>query len=206
MSVWLWVVLVSNLIYWSFFFYLLTRRRWNAPALAFGVLHMLFASLLVAAPIRSFFDPTYMGYQIGFIRFAGGWATLPATLVLAWALSSAWIAVGRGRGPWMKSVAVGDFLFALNLGGSFLLDLLRGDLAATKIQGGEFFTLQGTVVALILLLLFVLPFVASGIWAARRSGTVGPTAPHAAGAQETRTNSDEGTKDINGFRFCEGRI
>ena len=106
----------------------------------------------------------------------------------------------------MKSVAVGDFLFALNLGGSFLLDLLRGDLAATKIQGGEFFTLQGTVVALILLLLFVLPFVASGIWAARRSERGGPTAPHAAGAQETRTNSDEGTKDINGFRFCEGRI
>ena len=104
----------------------------------------------------------------------------------------------------MKSIAVGDFLFALNLGGSFLLDLVRGDLAATKIQGGEFFTLQGTVVALILLLLFVLPFVASGLWAARRSGSGAATPPHAAGAQESRTNSEEDTKGINGFRLCEG--
>lgn len=98
MTVWLWVVLFSNLIYWSFFVYLLTRRRWNRPALAFGLLHMLFASLLVAAPIRSLLDPEYIGYQIGFVRFEGAWATLPATLILAWALWSAWLAVGRGRG------------------------------------------------------------------------------------------------------------
>jgi len=205
MSVWLWVVLVSNLIYWAVFFYLLKRGCWDAPALAFGLLHMLFASLLVTAPIRSFFDPTYVGYQIGFVRFSKGWAVLPATLVLAWALSSAWIAVGRGRGPWMKSIAVGDFLFALNLGGALLFDLVRGDMAETKIQGGEFFTLQGTLVALILFLLFVAPFVASGVWSARRAGSGGLAPPHGEGGQESSTTSDERTKGDNGFRFMEGR-
>ena len=177
MSVWLWVVIVSNLVYWSIFFYLLTRGRWDAPALGFGVLHMLFASLLVAAPIRSFLDPNYAGYQIGFIRFEGHWATLPATLFLAWGLSSAWIAVGRGRGSWMKLIAVGDIVFALNLGGSILLDLVRGELASAEIQGGEFFTLQGPLVGIMLLLVFVLPFVASAIWAVRRSHTGGTTPP-----------------------------
>ena len=206
MTVWLWVVLVSNLIYWSVFFYLLTRRRWDASGLAFGVLHMLFASLLVAAPIRSVFDPNYGGYQIGFLRFEGAWAALPATVILVWALSSAWLAVSRGRGRWMTSIAVGDFLFALNLGVGFVLDLVRGDLAETKIQGGEYFTLQGTAVALILFLVFVLPFLASGIWAARRSGSNGTTPPQPQDAQESGTNSDEATRGFNGFRLSERHI
>jgi hypothetical protein len=206
MSVWLWVVLISNVVYWSIFFYLLTRHRWDAPALCFGFLHMLFASLLVAAPIRSFFDPNYKGYQIGLIRFEGLWATLPATLFLAWALSSAWIAVARGRGRWMKLIAIGDILFALNLGGSFLLDLVSGELATSKIQGGEFFTLQGTAVALILLLLFVLPFVASAVWAVRRSQSGGTTPPLTKDAQKNHAVSDEGKERNNGFRFSENRI
>jgi hypothetical protein len=206
MNIWLWVVLVSNVVYWSIFFYLLTRRRWDVSALVFGILHMLFASLIVAAPIRSLFDTNYVGYQLGLIRFEGRWAVLPATLFLAWALSSAWIAVAHGRGRWMKLIAVGDILFALNLGGGFLLDFVRGDLAESKIQGGEFFTLQGTVAALIPLLLFALPFAASAVWAARRSQSSGITPPLAQGKQENRADLDEGTKGINGFQFSESRI
>ena len=167
---------------------------------------MLFASLIVAAPIRSLFDTNYVGYQLGLIRFEGRWAVLPATLFLAWALSSAWIAVAHGRGRWMKLIAVGDILFALNLGGGFLLDFVRGDLAESKIQGGEFFTLQGTVAALIPLLLFALPFAASAVWAARRSQSSGITPPLAQGKQENRADLDEDTKGINGFQFSESRI
>lgn len=106
----------------------------------------------------------------------------------------------------MTSIAVGDFLFALNLGVGFVLDLVRGDLAETKIQGGEYFTLQGTAVALILFLVFVLPFVASGIWAARRSGSNGTTPPLPQDAQESGTNSDEATRGFNGFRLSERHI
>ena len=206
MKVWLWVVLASNVVYWSIFFYLLSRRRWDAPALTFGALHMLFASLLVAAPLRSLLDPNYAGYQLGLIRFEGRWATLPATVFLAWALASAWLAVARGRGRWMKLIAVGDILFALNLGGGFLLDLLRGELASSKIQGGEYFTLTGTVAALIPLLLFALPFAASAIWAARRVHSDGTTPPLAQGRQEEGADSEKETKGVNGFRYSESRI
>ncbi len=205
MSIWLWVFVISNLIYWSIFFYLLTRRRWDASALTVGVLHMVFASLIVAAPVRSFFDPNYIGYQLGLIRFEGRWAVLPATVFLAWALSSAWIAVARGRGGWMKLVAVGDILFALNLGGGFLLDLVRGDLAKSKIQGGEFFTLAGTVAALIPLLLFALPFVASAVWAAGRAHSRGTTPPLAQGTEEREAKSEKDTDGIGGFRYSASR-
>ena len=206
MSTWLWVFLISNIVYWSIFFYLLTRRRWDAPALTFGGLHMLFASLIAAAPIRCFFDPSYIGYQLGLIRFEGRWAVLPATLFLAWALSSAWIAVARGRGRWMKLVAVGDILFALNLGGGFMLDLARGELAGSKIQGGEFFTLTGTVAALIPLLLFALPFLASALWATRRAHSGGTTPPLSQGKEEIEAKSEENTSGTSGFRYSASRI
>lgn len=169
MSIWLWVIIVSLVVYWSIFFYLLTRRHWDATALIVGILHMLFASLFVAAPIRSLFDANYVGFQVGLLRFEGRWATLPSGMFLLWALAAGWLSVSHGRGHWMKLIAIGDILFALNLGGSCLLDYARGNLAAYTIQGGEFFTLQGTVAALIPLLFFALPFVASALWAARRA-------------------------------------
>lgn len=201
MSTWLWVIVISNIVYWSIFFYLLTRRRWDAPALIVGVLHMLFASLIAAAPFRSLFDPNYIGYQLGLMRFEGLWAVLPATLFLVWALSCAWIAVAHGRGRWMKLIAVGDFLFALNLGGGFLLDLVRGDLATSKIQGGEFFTLTGAVAGLIPLLLFALPFAASAVWATRRAHSGGTMPPLIQSKEAREAKSEEDSKGISGFRY-----
>ena len=187
MSIWIWVIAASLMAYWSIFLYLLTRRHWDAPALAVGVLHMLFASMFVAAPIRSFFDPSYTGFAVGLVRFEGRWATLPSAVFLSWALAAAWIAVSLGKGQWMKLIAVGDILFALNLSGAFLVDYVRGDLADSKIQGGEFFTLQGTAAALIPLLLFALPFVASAIWAARRTQSGGTMPPFGRGIQKEST-------------------
>jgi len=205
MSVWLWVIAISLAVYWSIFFYMLTRRRWDATALSVGVLHMLFASIFVAAPIRSFFDPNYVGFAVGLVRFEGAWATLPSAVFLLWALAAAWIAVCYGKGQWMKLIAVGDILFALNLGGGFLLDYVRGDLANSKIQGGEFFILQGTVAGLIPLLLFALPFATSAVWAARRIQPGGTTPPLARTTQ-VGSNTKEESKDINGFRYSQSRI
>ena len=207
MTVWLWVVLVSLIVYWSIFSYLLGRnRRWDVPVIVFGISHMFFASLSVAAPIRSLLDPGYMGYQIGFVRFEGPAASLPAALILAWGLAAAWITVARGRGRWMILVAVGDILFALNLGGSLLLVLLRGDFAGMKIQGGEYFTISGGVAMSIILFVVVLPFVASAIWAARRAQSGGTAPPLAQEMQENHTDSDNKTKSIDGFRYSESRI
>ncbi|HYK19484.1 MAG TPA: hypothetical protein VEV42_02040 [Pyrinomonadaceae bacterium] len=202
MTLWLWIVLVSLVIYWSIFSYLLGRsRRWDVPALVFGISHMFFASVSVAAPIRSLLDPGYMGYQIGFIRFEGLAASLPAALILAWGLAAAWITVARGRGRWMMLVAVGDILFALNLGASILLDLLRGNFADTKIQGGEYFTISGSVAASIILFVVVLPFVASALWAIRRARSGGSAPPLAQERQDSHPNPEKNTKEITGLRY-----
>lgn len=206
MTIWLWIALASNIVYWSIFFYLLATRRWDAASLAVGVLHMLFASPLVVAPFRSLLDPSYVGWQIGLLRFEGAAVTLPATLVLAWALIAAWLAVAKGRGRWMKLIAAGDTLFALNLVADFFLDLLHGRLATAKLQGGEHFTLVGPMAALIPLLLFALPFVASAIWAVSRVQSGGTTPPLASENQGRHEDSEDHMNGTNGFRYCQNHV
>src|SRR5205814_1436631 len=122
MTIWFWLALASNAIVWSIFFYLLSRCRWNVAALIVGILHMLFSLVVSVAPFRSFLDPNYPGLGLGFLRFEGMAATLPATLIFGWAVAAAWLAVSKGRGRWMTLIVVGDIFLAINFGGSTLLE------------------------------------------------------------------------------------
>src|SRR5688500_18950725 len=114
MAIWFKVAIVLNVIYWGVFLYLLSRRRWNIPALGVGIFHMLFAAVVSVAPIRSFLDPEYPGYGLGFINLEKRAVVIPAALILGWALAAAWIAVGKGKGRWMKLVMTGDLFFAVS--------------------------------------------------------------------------------------------
>src|SRR5918911_3218748 len=149
MTTWLWIGYFSAALYWSVFLYLLSRRRWNSAALAVGVLHMLFAMFFMVAPIRSFLDPAYPGFQFTFLRFEGRAATLPSAMFLAWALAASWISIAKGRGRWMRIIAFGDIICGLLLVANFFRDLLRGELAGTQIQFGEHLTLSGPFWALV---------------------------------------------------------
>jgi hypothetical protein len=83
---------------------------------------MLFSLVPSVAPFRSILDANYPGLELGFIRFEGMAATLPATLMFGWAVAAAWLAVSKGRGRWMTLIVVGDIFLALNFGGSTLLE------------------------------------------------------------------------------------
>src|SRR5215217_3370432 len=137
MAIWFKIALGLNVIYWAVFFFLLSRRRWSVAALAVGIFHMLFAAIVSVAPIRSLLDPEYVGYSVGVFHFEKQAVALPAALILAWALTSAWVAVGKGRGRWMRVVMIGDLVFALGVGASLLLD------DSWKFQLGENFTADG---------------------------------------------------------------
>jgi hypothetical protein len=172
MNTWTAIFLVTNAVYWAVFFYLLSRRRWSAAALAVGLVHMLLASVLSFAPFRSLLDSDYR-WQLGFVGFDGRVAVIPALLTLGWTLAAAWITVAKGKGNWMWLIAVGDVLFALNLGAAIVFFPLRGSLAYQKIQLGESLVLSGMKASLILLLCFVVPPMGIGIWAACRARSVG---------------------------------
>ena len=203
MAIWFWLSLGSNIIVWSIFFLLLSRRRWNVAALTVGVLHMLFALVVSVAPFRSFLDSNYPGLGLGFLRFEGTAATLPATLIFCWAVAAALIAVAKGRGRWMLMMMIGDLFLALNFGGSTLLE---GHTDNWRIDFGEGRSITGLASAFILLLLFTMPFVASAIWAASHSRSSGSLPPLASNPEKERDKSGEITKDTNGFRFSENRV
>lgn len=202
MAIWFQIALVLNVIYWAVFFYLLSRRRWNVPALAVGIFHMVFAAVVSVAPIRSILDPDYAGYGLGVIQFEKRAVALPAALILGWALAAAWIAVGKGRGRWMRLVMVGDLFFALSMGVAILLD----DSQNWKFQLGEHFTATGVAGLLILLCLFTLPLVASAIWAASRTRADGTAPPLASNTQEDHGGSEKEGKNKDGFRYSESRV
>ena len=201
MAIWFQITLVLNVIYWAVFFYLLSRRRWNVPALMVGMFHMLFAAVVSVAPIRSLLDPNYPGYGLGVIQFEKRAVALPAALILGLALAAAWITVGKARGRWMRLVMVGDLFFALSLGISIVLD--RSD--NWKFQLGEQFTATGVAGLFILLCFFTLPFVASAIWAASRTQVGGPAPPLASNTQEKRGASEKQGENRDGFRYSESR-
>jgi hypothetical protein len=164
MTLWLWIALISNLIYGTVFAILARRRRAGAAAIVVGVVHLLLAGVFSVAPIRSAIDPHYPGLAFGILRFEGRSAVLPAATVLIWALSCAFVAVGKGAGRAMWWIAAFDLLMAANLA--------AGILSAgndNSIQFGEHFTIPPTAGLTLMLLLFVLGPAASGVWSARRA-------------------------------------
>lgn len=203
MAIWFWLAIALNVSVWSIFFYGLSHRRWNVAALCVGIFHMLFSLVLSVAPFRSFLDPDYPGLGLGFLRFEGMAATLPATLFFGWAVVAAWIAVSKGEGRWMTLILVGDIFLALNFGGSTLLE---GRSDNWRIALGEGRSITGLTSAFILLLFFTAPFVASAIWAARRSRSNGIAPPLNSDLQQERDDIEDHTKDINSLRFSEGRV
>ena len=203
MAIWYWLALASNIIAWSIFFRLLARRHWNVAALTVGALHLLFAVVVSVAPFRSFLDPGYPGLGLGFLRFEGTAATLPAALIFCWAVAAALIAVAKGRGRWLLLLVVGDLFLALNFGGSTLLE---GQTDNWRIDFGEGKSITGLAGALTLLLLFTMPFVASAIWAARHRHSNGSMPPLGSNLRDEHDQSEEDSKDPNAFRFSQNHI
>jgi len=200
MASWFWLGLTLNIVVWSIFFYLMTRRKWRLGALLVGILHMLFAAIVSIAPFRSILDPNYAGLGLGFLSFDGGKASLFATLIFGWSVAAAWLAVGKGRGRWMNLILVGDIFLALNFGGSTLLE---GSSDNWRVDFGEGRSVTGLGGALILLFFFTFPFFVSAVWAARRSRSNGTAPPVLSALPQTRYDSEDRTNDTTDFRFSE---
>jgi|KBSSwiStaDraftv2_1062776.scaffolds.fasta_scaffold853796_2 hypothetical protein len=195
MAIWFRIAIVLNIIYWAVFLYLLSRRRWNIPALAVGILHMLFAAVVSVAPIRSLLDPDYPGYGLGVLHFEKRAVALPAAIILGWALTAAWVAVGKGRGRWMRVIMVGDLFLALSMGISLALD----DSQNWKFQLGENFTAEGLTGLFILLGFFTFPFIASAVWAATRTRAGGSKPPLASNTQARPAEKED--RNTDSFRL-----
>jgi hypothetical protein len=146
------------------FVILASRRRPGLAAITVGAFHLLLSAVFSVAPFRSFFDAHYPGFRIGLLHFEGRSAVLPATLLFAWAFSSALLCVSRAEGRWFWFVAAGDAAFALNLLAATLS--LPGD---NEIQFGQYLTIRGLLAVALMIVLFSGGPIASSLWAFRRT-------------------------------------
>jgi hypothetical protein len=160
---WALVSLPINAVTASFFVILALRKRPGAAAVAIGALHLLLSAVFSVAPWRSFFDPRYPGFAVGLLRFEGRFATLPASVLFAWALTSALVCASRSRGRSLWIVATGDGAFALNM----LAATLFGG-GGNDIQFGQYLTIRGLAAAALMAVLFAGGPLASSVWAIRR--------------------------------------
>jgi hypothetical protein len=165
MTPWIAIALVTNLVYWAVFLSLAVRNRPGVGAVILGVMHMLLAAAMSVAPFRSFLDPAYPGFGLGLLRFEHRAATLPTALLLAWALTSAFLLARGAQGRSLWIVAAGDALFALNQ----LADLARSSGGGNDIQLGEHLTISGFQALLIMGILFVGGPAIGAWWSGRRA-------------------------------------
>lgn len=192
MDSWTTLLLASNLLYWGVFIYLVTRRRWSWSGLLVGVLHMMISTPLVLGPWRALFNDRNFHYQVGYVEGTGLGAFVPALLLLAWAVASAWLAVAGTRGRSMLVGAIGDALMVLNIGVGLLAN--RTELATARIQAGEYFTITGTELVAAILIAFATPLVASSVWAFRRVTDRSPMSPGDSSVRPPQTSTDESPK------------
>lgn len=164
MTPWLWIALVSNLVYWTIFVLLLRRKQWTVAGLLIGIAHLLIAGIFSVAPFRSALDPAYPGFRFGLLHFEGTATVVPAGILLVWALTSAFLAISKRRGKAFWMIAVFDFLLAANQTASVLLSP-----ADWTIQFGEHFAITGLAGAAVMIALFGLGPFLSGFWSARRA-------------------------------------
>ncbi len=168
MSPWGIGYVLSNGLYWLVFLYWRDRYRPRPAAQLAGILHVFFAGLL-DFPLRPLMDPGFRGWGIGFLQFHGReTATLATGVLLAWTLLATWIAVARGKGLAMLWIAVGDWIWGLNVLWFQMQNLRRG-------QGEYDFSIEtvsvsGVWAEIIVRLLFAGAFSYAGSWAYRQSG------------------------------------
>jgi hypothetical protein len=164
MTRWLWIALISNSIYWTVFASRLRRKEWTKIGLLVGIAHLFIAAIFSVAPFRSAFDPAYPGFRFGLLHFEGRATVLPAAILLGWSLACAFLAISKRSGKILWMIALFDFLLTANQAASILLSP-----SDWTIQFGEHFSITGIAGAAIMLALFALGPLLSGVWSARRT-------------------------------------
>jgi hypothetical protein len=160
-TVWLAGGILLSAVFWIAFARLRRRHQASASQAWAAAAQLGPAGLLSVAPWRSVLDPNYGDYVLGYLHFTGRSASLPATLVLASLLASAWILLRyRGGRPYAFPAAF-NFLFGANLGYGIGKETPRFQL-------GEHLTLTGAPALAVVLALLVLPFLVVAGWCLRR--------------------------------------
>lgn len=140
--------------YAIWFIYLLRKKRSTRPLLWFGIAHIPYLLVNLVAPFRGFLDPNYAGYSFGLIELPAG---ILVPLVVGSIVVICFLIVSKSFTNQMDNwwtLAFGlDLLLVILVAAPLLFTILL-DPGGNSIQLGEFLTLSGYVVAIIIFVLF----------------------------------------------------
>jgi hypothetical protein len=147
----------------------LVKSRRSLMSIYVSFAFLLLAAMNLAAPIRGYFDPNYVGYGFGLLHATKGLSvTLIAGGFFLISAVSAFFAARNRHGPAMWIVAVACSAFTVIQGWPWLDGVLH-DPTGNAIQFGEYLTIPGLAASALLGALLVVPFVLGAPWAARRA-------------------------------------
>ena len=150
-------------VYVVWFTYLLVKRKYTKALLWYGIVHLPYLLVNAVAPFRGFLDPEYVGYSFGLIVLPQG----PLVLLVVGAMVAACIVIitksmlNQMDGYW-KFALVTDGLLAVFVALPTMIGIVS-DPSEGTIKLGEFLTISGYVVALIIFILFTGPTLFSHI-------------------------------------------
>ncbi len=141
-------------LYMIWFTILLFKKKFSRALLLFGIAHIPYLLINLVAPFRGIMDPDYAGYSFGLLNLPQGplvplvvGSIVVSCLVI---VSKAWL--DQMEKLWKFSFVV-DLFLTIAIAGPVFIGILI-DPADASIQLGEFLTISGYVVALIILGIF----------------------------------------------------
>lgn len=140
--------------YAIWFTILILKKQFTRALLLFGMAHIPYLLINLVAPFRGIMDPDYAGYSFGLLNLPQGPLVplIVGSIVIACLVivSKAWL--GQMDKLWKFSFAI-DLVLSIVIAVPVFIGILINP-SEGRIQLGEFLTISGYVVALIILGLF----------------------------------------------------
>ena len=151
---WLYVGLPLAAFYIVWFAVMLFKRRYTRTLLLIGLAHIPYLLINLVAPFRGWIDAKYAGYHMGWLHLPKGPVV---TLVIGFIVVGSFIITSRAftnkmEGIW-KFAFINDLFLTVMVALPVFLEVVM-DPVGSKIMLGEYLTISGWVVALILFVLF----------------------------------------------------
>jgi hypothetical protein len=152
---WVYVGLSLAIIYLAWFTFIISKKKYDKYLLIVGLAHIPYLLVNLVAPFRGAFDANYAGYSFGWIVIPaeGPWVTLVIGFIVISSLIIASKAILNDMNKlWLWAFAF-DLMLSVMIAFPVLLEVVTNPLEFT-IELGEYLTISGFAVALLVFVLF----------------------------------------------------
>ena len=152
---WLHFGLILLGLYIIWFTRLLLKKKFNKQGLLFGLVHLPYLLINLVAPFRGFMDSDYRGYSMGLLDLPQGPLVplIVGSIVISCLLIMSKSFLDQMKKGWWTFALLVDLALTILIAAPILIGILIQPSEAS-IQLGEYLTISGYLVALLVLAIF----------------------------------------------------